>query len=60
MVQMTHAQFSLFFLVVHNSLYENSNSETFFFLSCSRLCHYSAGAPGGTFVSMNRFSTLCG
>jgi hypothetical protein len=31
-------------------------------LSHSRLCHYSvaSGVPGGTFVSMNRFSTLCG
>jgi hypothetical protein len=29
-------------------------------LSRSRLCHYSVGVPGGTLVSMNRFSTLCG
>jgi hypothetical protein len=30
------------------------------FLFRSRLCHYSVGGPGGTLVSMNRFSTMCG
>jgi hypothetical protein len=36
------------------------HSFVYLLLSRSRLCHYSVAVPGDTFVSVNRFSALCG
>jgi hypothetical protein len=50
----TQGQFKLKAVCKRSALYHD------LLLLLPRLCHYSVGVPGGNFVSMNRFSTLCG
>jgi hypothetical protein len=46
--------------VVVKKKYIQSSLLTFFFFSVPVCAITASGVPGGTFVSMNRFSTLCG